>query len=177
MRLLLLRHAKSDRSQQGLRDHDRPLNARGRKAGALLGRYMADHGLVPDHAIVSTATRTRQTWDLLAAAWPKAPAPAFDDRLYNAHPDAILKVVRETQPGTPILLVLAHNPGLEELALALTGEDTSATRHRIAAKFPTAGLAIIDFPGADWHKIHNAQGRLVDFITPKTIAADDFDDD
>src|SRR5262245_31811714 len=105
LRLMLLRHAKSDWTKPGQRDRDRALAPRGRSAAPQIGTYMARHKLVPDRVVCSTAVRTRQTWDLVAAALPKAPTATFEDALYDADPDDIIGAIRETPRDVRLLLV------------------------------------------------------------------------
>src|SRR6266571_3045186 len=93
MRLLILRHAKSEKGEPGMSDRDRGLNARGRKDARRLGAYLAHHALLPDRALVSAARRTRETWDDLASALPKPPQASYEERLYSAGPDAIVNVI------------------------------------------------------------------------------------
>src|SRR6266542_2962302 len=118
-RLLLLRHAKSDWSVKGQRDHDRDLTTRGRETAPLIGAYLSQHALVPDKAIVSTARRARETWDLVATALGKMVDVAYDDRLYEAAGKAMLVPVREVDAAVHLLLLLGHNPGIQELASLL----------------------------------------------------------
>src|SRR5471032_2500933 len=118
-RLLLLRHAKAERSQPGGRDHDRVLAERGRADAKKLGLYLARHDFVPDRAVVSTAARTRETWALLATAFAKVPPASFEDRIYDATPEAILLMIKDTGPETGTLLVIGHNPSVQELAALL----------------------------------------------------------
>src|SRR5258708_36889980 len=110
MRLLLLRHAKAEKAEAGASDLARRLTARGRSDTALIGAYVARHELIPDAAIVSTARRTRETWECLAAAFPRMPPVTFEERLYNAGTDAILAVVKATAPSVRSLLIIGHNP-------------------------------------------------------------------
>src|SRR5262245_62323232 len=98
MRLILLRHAKTEKAEAGQRDHTRRLNARGRDDAPMVGAYMARHGLVPDRALVSSATRTRETWERVAGALAARPQVIHEERLYDASSDAILTLVRETEP-------------------------------------------------------------------------------
>src|SRR3954471_3412609 len=109
-RLLLLRHAKAERLQTGGRDQDRVLAQRGRADAKTLGAYLARHAFVPDRAVVSTSARTRETWTLVAAAMGKSPPASFDERIYDATPDAILGTIRETGADAGTLLVVGHNP-------------------------------------------------------------------
>lgn len=167
-RLMLLRHAKSDWSASGQRDIDRTLAERGREVTSIIGRYMAQQGLVPDRVLVSSARRTRETWELLAPEFPKQPAFAFEPRLYEAPAKALLAVVRETAPEVQTLLLVGHNPGLQELAAVLTGSGDAEARHRLVEKFPTAALAVLDFAIDDW-AVKPSTGRLDRFITPRAL--------
>src|SRR5229473_7367996 len=116
MRLLVLRHAKSEKAEAGMPDRGRPLNARGQRDAATMGAYIARHGLAPDLAVVSVARRTRETWERIAAELSMPPAPTYEERLYNAGGDAILKVIRQIGGIARTLLVIGHNPGLHDLA-------------------------------------------------------------
>jgi len=170
-RLMLLRHAKSDWSRNPSADHARTLAARGREAAPLLGAYMSRHALVPDKAIVSTAERTRETWTLVADAFARKPATVYDERLYEATPESILKVVMETAEGVHSLLLVGHNPGLQELAALLIASGDVEQRQQLLEKFPTAALAVIDFPIDEWSRIHRHAGRLDRFVSPRTLDA------
>ena len=164
-RLLLLRHAKAERSPSGGRDHDRVLTGRGRSDATKLGVFLARHGFVPDRTIVSTSARTRETWALLASAFARPPAVEFDERLYDATPQAILQTIKATGTEAATLLVIGHNPGL----LVATG-DVDA-RERLGEDFPTAALAAISFAADDWSAAHPHGGRLEHFVTPEWLAA------
>ena len=167
-RLMLLRHAKSDWSEPGQRDHERALSQRGRKAAPRMGKYMIQRGLVPDSAIVSGARRTRETWELMREKLGDPPV-RFEERIYEASPIAILDVIQETPRAAKAVLVVGHNPGLQTLAMSLIGSGDIETRARLADKFPTAGLAVIDFPRNDWAKLHPGAGRLELFVTPRAL--------
>jgi len=169
MRLMLLRHAKSDWSQPGLGDRARPLNPRGRKAAPKVGAYMARHALVPDLVVTSTATRVRETLDLVLPAFKRPPKVKHDARVYEAESDALLDVLKETPFEIQSLLLVGHNPGLAELAELLIASGKTEARTRLAAKFPTAALAVIDFAGDDWGKLRPRSGRLERFIVPKGL--------
>jgi phosphohistidine phosphatase len=196
-RLMLLRHAKSDRPP-GMPDHDRPLNRRGRDEAPVIGTYLAHNGLIPDRVLCSTSERTRQTWDLVARALAGAAPPAqaasearspgavkkkrprpsksppvdFDERLYAAEPQTILALLRETPPKVHSLLIVGHNPGIHEAALALIASGDVEARERLHEKFPTSGLAVIDFALDEWGKLHVRSGRLDRFITPRQLAVE-----
>ena len=168
-RLILLRHAKSDWSRPDLPDHDRPLNPRGREAARKVGAYMARHALRPDLILASTATRVRETLDLVLPALKGAPKVVYEDRLYDADPDTLLRAARETPPAVPSLLIVAHNPGLADFAALLIATGDTAPRQRLAEKFPTAALAVIDFPLSAWDKLHPKSGRLGRFVVPRAL--------
>jgi phosphohistidine phosphatase len=170
-RLMLLRHAKSDRSDPGARDYDRVLNARGREAAPRVGAYMASHGLIPDLAIVSPAARTRETWDLVAAALSSQPHVLYDERIYQNIPDVLLNLVSRTNANVQVLLVVGHNPSLGMLAEMLTASGHGDARQRLREKFPTAALAVIDFAIDAWNRMHPHSGRLDRLITPRLLDA------
>ena len=170
-RLMLLRHAKSDRSDPGARDHDRVLNARGREAAPRIGAYMASHGLNPDLVICSTATRARQTWDLVAAAFAKPPATVFEERIYRNDPRILLDLVRQTKSGVHGLLMVGHNPSFQMFADLMAASGHGDARQRLREKFPTTALAVIDFAVDAWDKVHPHSGRLDRLITPRLLEA------
>ncbi|HWP26104.1 MAG TPA: histidine phosphatase family protein [Xanthobacteraceae bacterium] len=170
-RLLLLRHAKSERLTLGADDMARKLERRGREDAPRIGAYMARHGLIPDRALVSPSVRTRETWDLIAAAFAKRPPQVFDERLYEAEPETILEVIRECRQAAPTLLVVGHNPGLQDMAKLLIASGDPDARQRLNEKFPTAALAVIEFPFDDWGKLHPHAGRLDHFVSPRSLAA------
>jgi phosphohistidine phosphatase len=169
LRLLLLRHAKAERSRPGERDQDRPLAERGRRDAPAIGVYLASHDLVPDAAVVSPAARTRETWDLLAKAIGHPPQPTWDGRLYDASADGILAAIRDTGPATGTLLVIGHNPGLHDIANRLVGSGERDARMRLAEGLPTCGLAAIEFAAKSWSRIGPQTGRLTRFVTPKSL--------
>jgi phosphohistidine phosphatase len=168
-RLMLLRHAKSDWTMQGQSDHDRALSPRGRMAAPVMGRYMAAHDLIPDHAIVSTSRRTRETWRLVADMLPALPVVEFKDRIYEASPRDILAAIAETPGSAQSLLVVGHNPGLQDTANLLVESGDSHLRDSLAEKFPTGALAVIDLAIDDWTGIRPGCGRLTNFVTPRAV--------
>jgi phosphohistidine phosphatase len=173
MRLMLLRHAKSEKAEPGQRDHERRLNDRGERDAETIGAYLARHGLLPDLVAVSTSQRTRQTWEHVAAMLSATPPANFEERLYDARAEAILAVVKETKPAVRTLMVIGHNPGLHEGARLLIASGDVEARERLNEGLPTTGLAVIDFAGKDWRKLHPHGGRLERFVTPRSLAAAD----
>lgn len=169
-RLLLLRHAKSDWAQGGQRDADRALAERGRQVAPLMGHYLARHGLRPDHVLVSPARRTRETSELVLPAFAEAPAVAYEPRIYEAPAKTLLEVVRDASSTVHTLLLIGHNPGVQELAsLLMAGGDIRA-RLSLLEKFPTAALAVIDLPVDNWREVEPHSGRLDRFITPRALS-------
>ena len=171
MRLILLRHAKTEKAEGGMRDRERALNARGEHDAPLIGAYIAHHELLPDLALVSTAARARQTWERLEL--PAAPAVAYEERLYNAPAPAVVALVKETGPKVRTLLVLGHNPGLHEAARLLIASGDVEARERLNEGLPTAGLVVIDFAGKAWSKLHPRGGRIERFVSPRLLAEAD----
>jgi phosphohistidine phosphatase len=169
-RLLLLRHAKAERAKPNGRDHERALEERGRADARRIGGYLARHNFVPDRALVSPATRTRETWALASQALEQTPAADFDERIYEATPQAILKAIQETPPNVRTLLVIGHNPGLQELAAQLIAAGDVEARQRLKEHFPTSALAAIGI-ASDWGGLHPHAGRLEHFVTPHSLEA------
>src|SRR5262249_40674061 len=133
-RLMLLRHAKSDGTRPGARDHERTLGPRGREAAPRTGAYMVHHDLLPDLVICSTATRARETWDLVAKAFARKPEVVYEERIYEAGPNALFDVVKETKSGVHALLLTGHNPGMHEFAQRLIASGDTDARAGLTEK-------------------------------------------
>jgi phosphohistidine phosphatase len=171
-RLILLRHVKSAWSEFGKRDHERTLAARGREAAPRIGAYMASHALEPDLVVCSTAARARETYDLVGPAFASAPPVVYDERLYDAGPDRILAVIKDTGDGVHSLLVVGHNPGLKDFAEMMVAAGDTTMRRKLAEKLPTGGMVVIDFPVDSWSALNAHSGRLDRFVVPRTLDAD-----
>lgn len=172
-RLLLFRHAKAEPSKPGEEDRARALIERGRKDAAKIGAYMATHALRPDRVLVSPAKRAQESWKYAAAALRPAPAAMLAEKLYDATPHAILAAIKDTPASAHILMVVGHNPGLQELVLMLIASGDIDTREQLREKLPTSGLVIIDFAFDDWSKLHPQSGRLERFVSPRSLEAAD----
>lgn len=172
-RLMLLRHAKSD-WPDGVSDLDRPLARRGKEAAPRMGRYLQEEGLLPDLVLISPAKRTRETWDLVAPFIGDV-ATRTEPRIYEAPSARLLTVVREVGPEVRNLLLVGHNPGSEDLAKHLVGHGDRYAFARLTQKYPTAGLAVIDFAAESWGEIEPRGGRLDRFVTPATLGAGEDD--
>ncbi len=172
-RLLLLRHAKSDRPA-GLEDYDRPLNARGRRAAPRMGEEMLARGLVPDAVLVSPARRTCETWQLVAPKLGlKGDDAQFIDKLYLASAKQIFDLLRQLAPETGSALLIGHNPGIEDIAARLASERQStegeASLEQLKRKYPTCALTVIDFQIDDWTKLSLGSGAVAAFLIPASL--------
>jgi phosphohistidine phosphatase len=167
MRLMLLRHAKAVKAEGGMRDRDRPLNGRGRSDAAEIAGYMAAHALAPERVLVSSAERTRETWARMAPAFSTAAKVDYEDDLYDAKPDDIVSVIKAKGGKAATLLVIGHNPGLEDAVSHLLARG--GAKHLIDQGLPTAGLVAIDFAAADWKHMAAGSGRLAEFVTPRLL--------
>jgi phosphohistidine phosphatase len=172
-RLMLLRHGKSD-WPNGVQDLDRPLADRGRQAVPRVAAHMAQEQLLPDLALVSPARRARETWDLVAPRLGDVPMRS-EPRIYEAPAERILSVLREVGPEARSVLLVGHNPGFEDLAKLLIGHGDRYAFARIGRKYPTAGLAVLDFAVEDWREAMPGSARLDRFVTPKSLGQDEDD--
>ena len=172
-RLMLLRHAKTENDAPSGRDQDRRLDNRGRIDAEEIGGWIGRHPPFPDLVLVSHAIRAHQTWEIAWEAMkdllPKPQVELMPD-LYGADPAQLLEIIRSAAPADPRqLLLVGHNPGMHELALALAGSGDAAGRQALAHNLPTSGLAIFDFAVDDWDDVAFRRGRLVLFVSPKWL--------
>lgn len=169
-RLLLLRHAKSLRDDAP-KDKDRPLNERGRDDAPRMGGHMHHRGYLPQLVLCSTAKRTVETWELLGPELGPSTRIRFTDALYLAPVPVMEKLIRTVDNEVSTLLVIGHNPGMEECAQSLAREPATDHEHKFAAalqvKFPTCALAVLDFDAPRWDAL--TSGRLIDFVRPKDL--------
>lgn len=169
--LLLFRHAKSDWSTEGLDDRERPLAKRGTKAAPLMARHIAKQKLKPDLVLCSDSVRTRATLALLLPELGgQPPEVTIEERLYLADAETILDVLRtQAREGDKRIMVIGHNPGLHALALILVGDGDKKALKKLAMKFPTAALAVIEFDTDDWQDVAPAKGRLEALVIPREL--------
>lgn len=169
--LLLLRHAKSSWDDVSLPDRERPLNPRGRQAAAAIRQAIHRLGLMPDLILVSPARRTMET---LAALEPWDDTPLIEplDSLYLADPTQLLAALHTVPETVRSVMLIGHNPGLHDLAMALTGAEAltrgTAEERALAGGFPTGALAEFTIAGA-WWDLRAGGGRLVRFLTPRAL--------
>jgi phosphohistidine phosphatase len=172
-RLMLLRHAKTEHDAPSGRDQDRRLDHRGHHDAAEIGGWIARHPPFPDSVLVSHAIRAHQTWEVAWEAMKDlVPEPVVElmPELYGADAAELLQIIRDASDADPHrLLLVGHNPGMHELALALTGSGDAAGRKALADNLPTSGLAIFDFAIDDWADVAFRRGKLVSFVSPKLL--------
>jgi len=169
--LVLLRHTKS--AWPDLPDHERPLANRGRRDAPAVGRWLLEAGSMPDRVLCSTARRARETWKLMVPELgPHPPSVSYADQVYDAHCDTLLDLVRQTEPAASSILLIGHNPGVQDLALMLAAAPDSDTNavllQRVTAKFPTGAVAVLAFSGA-WSRLGPGRARLVTFGAPDDL--------
>jgi len=162
--LILMRHAKSDWSDPRLDDHERPLNARGKRAAPVMAGWLAGRGLLPDVVLCSSAKRARQTVKRMRAAVPAMPEPKVDGALYHAAPGTMRMVIARLEPECGVAMLVGHEPGIGGLLADLT--DTAA------GHLPTAAMAVLQLGGADWEGVWCSGARLLEFARPRDLMED-----
>ncbi len=167
--LTLLRHAKSGWDDPVSRDFDRPLNPKGRRAAALVGRHLRDQGVRFDHVVASPALRVQQTLDEVASGYRAALEPAWDRRIYLASAATLLDVVRELPEAAASALLTGHNPGLEDLVLLLVPAAADGPRGEVEDKYPTASVAELSFAVDRWADVGEGGAQLVRFTRPRDL--------
>lgn len=167
--LYLFRHAKSAWDDPSLDDVDRPLAPRGARAAPAMAAFMKSHGLQPDLVLCSAARRTRDTWALMAGTLGR-PRTTYLEEIYEADASVLAAAIRSAADAHRLMLI-GHNPGLQDLALSLIRSGDRAERQALALaeKFPTAALAVIEFDIDAWRDLAPATGRLTRFMTPKRL--------
>lgn len=161
--LYLLRHAKSSWNDASLRDFDRPLKERGREAARLIGQHLASEKLNVPLVISSPALRTRETAKIVLERSKLSAEERFDERIYEASLRDLLQVITEISDDKHVVILIGHNPGLEELSAFFTGEGR---------RMPTCALAKIKLDVASWKDVKAGEGSLEWFITPKELPED-----
>jgi phosphohistidine phosphatase len=165
--LTLLRHAKSSWDDPVARDFDRPLNAKGRRAAAMIGRHLKAEKFAFDHILASPAIRVIETLDEVWSGYGRTLEPVWNRALYLASAASLLDLVQALPDTTGHVLMVGHNPGLEDLVLDLTlgGE----LRERVEDKYPTATVAQMTLPIDRWAEARAHSATLVAFIRPRDL--------
>lgn len=169
--LHLLRHTKSSWDDDG-KDHARPLNRRGREAARLIGENLPKVVGGFDLVLCSSALRTRETAELALDGFKPAPKILFEDALYLAGHAALMQRLRQIDERYDAVMVIGHNPGLHELAMMLATPDSVGFSTLVNGKFPT-GVRCRFVIGSDWAGIDGTRHRLIDYVTVKSLGADD----
>jgi phosphohistidine phosphatase len=164
-RLFLLRHAKSSWDDPGLDDHDRPLAPRGRRASALIAEHLRREQIGPALVLCSSARRTRETLERVMPALDPAKA-RIERKLYGASCEDLLRRLREVPGEVESVMLVGHQPAIQELALRLAGEGPEL--EAVRAKFPTAALATLTFAG-EWSELGHQNAELVAYVRPKQL--------
>jgi phosphohistidine phosphatase len=166
-RLYLLRHAKSSWDDPRLIDRDRPLAPRGRRAARIIGEHLHQKGIAPELVLCSGSRRTRQTLERIAPVLGKGADVRIRRELYAASAAELLEVLRDVPDGVESVMVIAHNPGIQDLALRLAREGPELARVR--RKFPTAALATLEVDES-WRELGLGGAVLVSFVKPKELS-------
>ncbi len=171
--LTLLRHAKSGWDDTVARDFDRPLNAKGMRAARTMGRHMRAQGLTFDAVIASPAARVAETLNGVWDGYGEALAPNWDRRVYLASAATLLDLIREVPASADRLLLVGHNPGLEDLVLMLVPDRADdRLRDDVEEKFPTASLAELEFDVTEWAGLAADSAVLKRFVRPRDLDAE-----
>ncbi|HEX6662622.1 MAG TPA: histidine phosphatase family protein [Gaiellaceae bacterium] len=165
--LYLLRHAKSSWDHPALSDHERPLTPRGRRAARRIADHLVQLGIEPELVLCSTAVRTRSTLELVRPALGGNSTVTLDDALYAASSGELLDRIRRVRDEVASVMLIAHNPGLQRLALVLasSGEELP----RLEDKFPTAALATLAVPETTWSRLDPGGAFLTAYVVPKEL--------
>ncbi len=167
--LTLLRHAKSDWTDTVARDFDRPLNGKGKRAAGLIGCHLRPLAAGFDHVVASPAIRVVETLDEVERGIGRPLAPSWDRRIYLASAVTLLDVVRDLPGEAADVLLVGHNPGLEDLVLLLVPEATGALRDAVEEKYPTASIARMTFAVDAWSDVAAGGAVLAQFVRPRDL--------
>jgi len=160
--LYLMRHAKSSWKDQTLPDFERPLNRRGIRAAETMGRFLKQQKMLPDLVLSSSATRARDTIEIVLKAAKLRTELRYDERIYLASPTRLLEVISQIEKERKVVLVVGHNPGMEELVELFTGS---------LQRMPTAALANVSFKSSKWSDAKENTGTLQWLVRPSDLSA------
>jgi phosphohistidine phosphatase len=164
--IYLLRHAKSSWKDPGASDHDRPLAGRGRRAAKTIARHMREEGIDPDLVLCSTARRARETLQRIEPALGTRRV-GVERELYAATAETLLARLRRVPDSVGSVILIGHNPAMQQLALGLARPGPE--RRELEAKYPTAALATLAFPGTAWRALDRGMADLVGFVRPRDL--------
>jgi phosphohistidine phosphatase len=165
--IYLLRHAKSSWADTGINDLDRPLALRGQRAAQKIANHLRRQGVSPAILLCSSARRARETLALVAPAFGSATEHAVEEGLYAASAAQLLGRLRRIPDRTASVMIIGHNPGLQDVAVTLVGHG--AWLERLREGFPTAALAVLRSPIASWSELRPREAELIDFVVPRGL--------
>ncbi len=168
LRLYIMRHAKSSWAIPGARDFDRELNDKGLQDLTKISKYMKKEGISPEAILCSSAIRTRQTLDSIVSTFDKKPETIYTERLYSSGVSEYIEIINSIQ-GAKSLMIIGHNPMCGSLAISLPRSGPPDELEKIAYKYPTAAISIIDFDVESWEEVTKASGCLEKSIFPSEI--------
>jgi len=169
--LHLLRHAKSS-TKQNVEDHERPLSRRGRKTARRVGQSLSGELGAVDLVLCSSARRTRETLDFVLDEFSPRPRTSIEDELYLASREKLAARLGRLDTSDVNVLLIGHNPGLHELALALADENSPAFPALASGKFPTAAYVSFRVP-ADWSVLGSSRHVVIGYVTPESLPDED----
>ncbi len=163
--LYIMRHAKSDWAAAGASDFDRPINKRGKRSAILIGEWMRENNRLPQKIISSPAVRAKQTTELVIKQFPSMNSGevTYDKDLYLADPDTLIEVIQLYKNDLNSLMIVAHNPGLEQLVHSLSSEADTDYR-----SMTTANLVIFEYLDNQFNPLTD-KGKIIEFIKPKEL--------
>lgn len=168
--LYILRHAKTETGSLSQQDHDRALVERGEKAAQILAGYLFKHNIRPDKVLCSDAVRTKQTWKHIAALYPQPVNVEYSAKCYQASANELIGELSKLPDPVKSVMVVAHNPGVHQLALKFSHAGDERLLDILHMKYPTCAMATISLGEVMWHELADARGVLTDFVTPKMLA-------
>jgi phosphohistidine phosphatase len=168
-RLYLLRHAKSSWDDPMLADHDRPLAPRGRRAARVMAEHLRRKRITPELVLCSTSRRTRETLQRIAPGLGEDADIQIEPKLFAASAAALLELLHEVPGEVESVMLIGHNPGIQDLAHSLASAGSESARVR--ARFPTAALATLELNGS-WRALATGSAELVSLVEPKELSRD-----
>ena len=166
--LHLLRHAKSSWSAAAADDHDRTLAPRGRRAAEIIAEHVRDAQIAPALVLCSSARRAQETLELIAPALGPSAVVLVEPQLYGASAGELLDRLHNVDDDVSSVMVVGHNPGLEDLATTLAGSGVDDALGRMATKFPTGALATFTVPAA-WRDLAPGAATLTSYVVPREL--------
>jgi len=163
LRLILMRHANASMGAPTLADHERPLNPRGMHSATALGHWLREKKLTPSQTLVSSSKRTQETF----AGLNLDIDPTLKPELYNACSDVLLETIESAEENT--LLVIAHNPGIGDLAFRLARMIGQLPSHSCFGDYPSGSTLVAQWDAESWNSIDWSQGEILEFIVPSEL--------